>query len=83
MPMDQVKAEQLEAFIRSWAEFSDSNPQIVLGDWLHTFSIMMGLAMRLSDMDDTALDDACYRIKKMVRSSFENSRDHIKPSSLQ
>jgi hypothetical protein len=83
MPIDPVKAEQLEGFIRRWAEFSDNNPQIVLGDWLHTFSIMMGLAMRLSDMNEEALDDACYRIEKMVRSSFDNSRDHIKPSSLQ
>ncbi len=83
MPMDPVKADQLEGFIRSWAEFSDANPHIVLGDWLHTFSIMMGLSMRLSDMKDEQIDDACYRIEKMVRSSFENSKDQIKPSSLQ
>lgn len=83
MPMDPAKTEQLEGFIRRWAEFSDANPQIVLGDWLHTFSVMMGLAMRLSDMNEEALDDACYRIEKMVRNSYIQSKDNIQPSTLQ
>lgn len=83
MPMDPRKSEQLEGFIRSWAEFSDNNPQIVLGDWLHTFSIMMGLAMRLSDMEEDQIDHACERIEKMVRSAYANSRDHIQASTLQ
>lgn len=83
MAMDPRKSEQLEGFIRTWAEFSDNNPHIVLGDWLHTFSIMIGLAMRLSDMNEEALDEACFRIEKMIRSSYISSKDQIKASTLQ
>ena len=83
MPMDPRKAEQLEGFIRGWAQFSDDNPHIVLGDWLHTFSVMMGLAMRLSDMREEQIDEACEKIERMVRNSYETSKDQIRPSSLQ
>lgn len=82
--MDQQhKSEFLEEYIRTWAQVSDHNPHIVLSDWLHVFSVQMGLAMRLADINEEHLEDALLRIDRMVRAAYYNSKGHIAPASLQ
>lgn len=82
---DEILENQklMEDFIQSWARFSMDHPQITLGEWLKTFSIMTGLAMSMGDMADEHLEDALGQMADVIVDVFERADEHITRGTVQ
>lgn len=81
--MQQNKTDVMSQFVMDWLRMTDENPELVLGDWLHTFSIMTGISMRLAGVQEDNVQEAIDRMGLMIHSAFENSQQGFKPSVLQ
>lgn len=81
--MQQSKVELMQQFVMDWLKMTDEHPECVLGDWMHTFSIMTGISLQLAGITEDSVDDAIDRMAIMIRSSYENSKTGFQPSSLQ
>lgn len=82
---DEVTVNQIlmEQFIQSWANFSVDHPQVTLGEWLKTFSIMTGLAMKMGNMPPGNVENALGQMSVVVKDVFERADEHVQMATLQ
>jgi hypothetical protein len=77
------KQERIEKFILVWVQHTMEHPDITLNDWLKTFGVLTGVAMNLADIDEELVDKAIDSVSTVAKKSYLDSKDHIKPSTLQ
>jgi len=84
-PNDELSETQIlmEQFINSWARYSIDHPQVTLGDWLKTFSIMTGLAMKMASMDNDSVPRALVQMNNVATSVFKRADDHVVVGTIQ
>jgi len=80
---NQSKQVRLEEFILAWVKHTVENPDITLNDWLKTFGVLTGVAMNLADVNGELVDKAIHSVGEVAKKSYLDSKDHIKPSTLQ
>lgn len=82
---DEVTENQIlmEQFIQSWAKFTIDHPQLTLGEWLKTFGIMTGLAMKMGSMPKDNVIVALAQMNNVVTDVFERADEHVQMSTLQ
>ena len=82
---DEVSVNQMlmEQFIQSWARFSMDHPQVTLGEWLKTFGIMTGLAMKMGSLPKSEVIVALARMNNVVTDVFERADEHVQPATIQ
>lgn len=82
---DEVSENQIlmEDFINSWARFSIDHPEIPLGEWLKTFSIMTGLAMHMGDMPQDNVGIALAQMNNVILDVFEKADQHVTKATVQ
>lgn len=73
----------MEQFIQSWAKFSVDHPQVTLGEWLKTFSIMAGLAMKMGSMPKEQVIVALAQMSNVVTDVFERADEHVQVATIQ
>lgn len=73
----------MEQFIHSWAQFTVDHPLITLGEWLKTFGIMTGLAMKMGNLAEEDLEVALRQMNDVTRGTFARAEDHIEMATLQ
>lgn len=73
----------MEQFIHSWAQFTVDHPSVTLGEWLKTFGIMTGLAMKMGNLPDEDLEVALRQMADVVRGTFARAENHIEIATLQ
>lgn len=79
----QPKQERIEEFILVWVKYTNDHPDISLNDWLKTFGVLTGVAISLADIDEELVDKAIDSVSNVAKKSYLDSKDHIKPSTLQ
>lgn len=84
-PTDEVSENQIlmEDFINSWAKFSIDHAEITLGEWLKTFSIMTGLAMKMGDMPQDQIGIALAQMNNVVMDVFDQADNHVTKATIQ
>lgn len=84
-PTDEISENQIlmEDFINSWARFSIDHTEITLGEWLKTFSIMTGLAMKMGDMPQDQIGIALAQMNNVVMDVFDQAENHITKATIQ
>lgn len=82
---DEIAVNQIlmEQFIQSWAKFSVDHPQVTLGEWLKTFSIMAGLAMKMGSMPKEQVIVALAQMSNVVTDVFERADEHVQVATIQ
>lgn len=82
---DEISENQkmMEDFINSWAQYSIDHPQITLGEWLKTLSIMTGLAMKMGDMPAEHVGLALAQMNNVISDVFEQADNHITKATVQ
>jgi hypothetical protein len=73
----------MENFINEWARFSMDHPQITLGEWLQTLSIMTGLAMKMGDMPANQVQVALSQMGDVVADVFDRADQHVVVGTVQ
>lgn len=76
---DEVSDNQIlmEHFIQSWVRYTIDHPQVTLGEWLKTLSIMTGLAMKVGNMPDDLVPDALEQMRVVVNDVFKRADGHV------
>jgi hypothetical protein len=82
---DEITENQIlmEQFIQSWAKYSVDHPTVTLGEWLKTFSIMTGLAMKMGQMPAENVGLALAQMSNVVGDVFKRADEHVQMSTLQ
>lgn len=82
---DEVTVNQIlmEQFIQSWANYSVEHPQVTLGEWLKTFSIMAGLAMKMGSMPKQQVIVAIAQMSNVITDVFERADEHVQVATVQ
>ena len=82
---DEISENQklMEEFINSWARYSMDHPEITLGEWLKTLSIMTGLAMKMGDMPSDHIGIALAQMVNVVEDVFEQADKHVQKATIQ
>lgn len=82
---DEISENQklMEEFINSWARYSMDHPEITLGEWLKTLSIMTGLAMKMGDMPADHIGIALAQMVNVVEDVFEQADKHVQKATIQ
>lgn len=77
---DEVSENQIlmEQFIQSWVRHTIDHPQVTLGEWLKTISIMAGLAMKVGNMPDDLVPTALEQMKVVVTDVYKRADDQVK-----
>jgi hypothetical protein len=73
----------IENFVNSWAQMSADNPEVTVGEWLKSFAIMTGLAMRMADMPDDVVEQALDDMADLTFHVFEEADIKMVRSTLQ
>jgi hypothetical protein len=84
--MDQEITENqklMEEFINDWAQYSMSHPQLTLGEWLKTLSIMTGLAMKMGDMPANQVHTAISQMSDVISDVFDRADEHVVKGTVQ
>lgn len=77
---DEVSENQIlmEQFIQSWVRYTIDHPQVSLGEWLKTLSIMTGLAMKVGNMPDDLVPTALEQMRVVVNDVYKRADDHVR-----
>jgi hypothetical protein len=73
----------MEQFIQSWAKFTIDHPQVTLGEWLKTFGIITGLAMKMGNLQSDQVGVALGQMSNVVGDVFKRADEHIQMATLQ
>jgi hypothetical protein len=73
----------MEEFINSWARFSIDHPELTLGEWLKTFSIMTALAMKMGDIGNENVSPALAQMSDVIHDVYQQADNHIQVSTIQ
>jgi uncharacterized protein YgfB (UPF0149 family) len=73
----------IEDFVNSWAKMSADNPDITVGEWLKSFAIMTGLAMKMADMSDEIVEQALDDMAELTFHVFDEAETKLVRSTLQ
>jgi hypothetical protein len=82
----EIKSRNLqliEDFVNNWAQISADNPEVTVGEWLKSFAIMTGLAMKMADMPEDILDQALDDMADLTFHVFEEADIKMVRSTLQ
>lgn len=76
---DEVSENQIlmEQFIQSWVRYTIDHPQVTLGEWLKTISIMTGLAMKVGNMPSDLVPNALEQMRVVVTDVYNKSDAHV------
>jgi hypothetical protein len=65
-------SEPVVQLINHWVKEVDSNPTIVLGEWLYAFSAMSAMALKSQDLTSEQLTDAVKYMNECLAKVYQN-----------
>ena len=65
------------ALMQAWLDYSVKTPELMVGTQLRAFGVSAGLAMRMSGMQESEVDDAVNHMSQLIRAIYKHSKDTI------
>lgn len=75
--------EKVVKFINNWIDEVNTNPEIVLGEWLYAFGAMSALALKSQELNREQLIGAIEYLYRSLKVVYENTDGAIKKASMQ